>query len=63
MVNKKMANDEFEGEESVMAEMRTTMDDLCRQNQTLEDKVFHIKQRQWEDNPIEKVEILNSNLT
>lgn len=49
MVNKNtttLAIKKFNGEESVIAKMRTAMDELRLQNQTLEDNIPNIHQRQ-----------------
>lgn len=51
--------DEFDEEESVMAEMCAVMDNLRRHNQIFEVDVFHIQQRQQEIDLIKKVEILD----
>lgn len=45
MGNKKtttMINEEFDNKKSDTEEMHAAMDDLCRQNQTLKDDVFHV---------------------
>lgn len=41
-----------------MEEMCVAMDDLCRQNQALEDDVFHIKQHQQGIDPADEVKML-----
>lgn len=47
MVNKKVVtpNNNSTDDEDSMEEMRPTMDDLCRNNQTFEDNFIHIKER------------------
>lgn len=57
MVNKKittLVSDDPDGEESVITEMCAAMDDLQRQNQTLEENVHHIPQRHQTNNMVEK---------
>lgn len=60
-MNKKtttLVNEEWDDQESAMAEIYATKDDLCLHNQTLEDNFLHIKHYQYEVHPAEKVEIL-----
>lgn len=47
MVNKKtktMTNKGVEGEEIAIGEMRTAMDNLCLQKQTLKDNIVHVQE-------------------
>lgn len=62
MVNNKattLDNDESDNEENVVVEMLVVMDDLRCHNQTLEDNVLHIEQRQREANLLEEAEIID----
>lgn len=48
MVNKSvetLPNSEFDSKENVVEEVCAVVDDLCLQNQTLEDNVLHIHKR------------------
>lgn len=62
MVNRKTITlicKESDNEESDMEEMRASMDDLRRQNRTLEDNVHHIQQPHQEVDMVEVFEALD----
>lgn len=54
-----LAGEESEGEEISIVNMCVAIDNLNRRNQTLEDNVFYIQQRQQEIDTTDKVEMLD----
>lgn len=53
-----LANKSSGSNQDFMAKMRAIMDDLCRQNQTLENNFLHIQKRQQESDLPEETKVL-----
>lgn len=53
------ASKDSNDDEYFIAEICVSIDDLCRQNKTLEDNVHHIQQCQQGTNMVEELEVLD----
>lgn len=53
------SSEEYDGEESVIAEMHAALDDLYRHHQTIEDNVLQIQQHWQDTNTVYELEVLD----